>query len=144
MVPLHQALIEMGWPQPRSPIQCDNSTAIGVANETIIPQKKTNGHAFPLVTMQRCSRPIQILLGTWPRQSWRLQHQEPPFNLPPLPMEDPTYCPILPSAHCKLVFFLPLLSMLTARVCRYTGITPVSTVPVNIICLRSVLCTSQD
>jgi hypothetical protein len=39
MVPLRQSLIEMGWPQPRSPIQCDNSTAIGVANQTIIPRK---------------------------------------------------------------------------------------------------------
>ena len=39
MVPLRQSLIEMGWTQPRSPIQCDNSTAIGVANETITPLK---------------------------------------------------------------------------------------------------------
>ena len=28
MVPLRQSLIEMGWPQPRSPIQCYNSSAI--------------------------------------------------------------------------------------------------------------------
>ena len=39
MLPLHQNLIEMGWPQLKTPIQCNNSTAIGVANETIIPQK---------------------------------------------------------------------------------------------------------
>ena len=39
MVPLRQSLIEMGWPQLRSPIQCDNSTVIGFANETIIPHK---------------------------------------------------------------------------------------------------------
>ena len=39
MFPLRQSLIEMGWPQPQSPIQYDNSTAIGVANETIIPRK---------------------------------------------------------------------------------------------------------
>ena len=41
MVPIHQSLIEMGWPQPRSPIQCDNSTEIGVANKTIINHKKS-------------------------------------------------------------------------------------------------------
>ena len=41
MVPLRQSLVEMGWPQPRSPIKCDNSTAIGVSNETIIPRKKS-------------------------------------------------------------------------------------------------------
>ena len=31
MIPLRQALIEMGWPQPATPVQCDNSTAVGVA-----------------------------------------------------------------------------------------------------------------
>ena len=42
MVPLRQSLTEMGWTQPKSPIQCDNSTAVGVANETIIPRKTTS------------------------------------------------------------------------------------------------------
>jgi hypothetical protein len=27
----------MGWPQPKSPIQTDNSTASGVVNNTIVP-----------------------------------------------------------------------------------------------------------
>ena len=39
MAPMRQALIEMGWPQGRSPIQIDNSTAEGVANNTIVPRK---------------------------------------------------------------------------------------------------------
>ena len=39
MAPLRQSLIEMVWPHPQSPIQCKNSTAIGVANKTIIPRK---------------------------------------------------------------------------------------------------------
>ena len=39
VVPLRQSLIEMGWPQPKSPIQCYNSMAVGVSNETIIPRK---------------------------------------------------------------------------------------------------------
>eukprot|EP00804_Cyclotella_cryptica_P027779 CCRYP_009192-RA/>CCRYP_009192-RA protein AED:0.44 eAED:0.44 QI:0/-1/0/1/-1/1/1/0/140 len=50
MVPLHlkgkeaktetkQSLLEMGWPQPQSPIQTDNTTALGVANKTIIAKK---------------------------------------------------------------------------------------------------------
>jgi hypothetical protein len=39
MVPLRQALIEMGWPQGKSPIQTDNSTADGVVNNTIVPKK---------------------------------------------------------------------------------------------------------
>jgi len=34
-VPLQQALIDMGHPQPPTPIQTDNDTATGLANETI-------------------------------------------------------------------------------------------------------------
>jgi hypothetical protein len=39
MPPLHQTLIGMGMPQPRTPIQTDNLTAIGTINLTIVPQK---------------------------------------------------------------------------------------------------------
>ncbi len=37
MIPHRQTLIDMGWPQPKSPIQIDNSTAAGVTNKTIVP-----------------------------------------------------------------------------------------------------------
>ena len=39
MVPLRNILIKVGWLQPKSPIQCDNSTSVGVANNTIIQRK---------------------------------------------------------------------------------------------------------
>lgn len=39
MVPLRNALEEMGWKQPRSPIQVDNSTAEGYVNNTIIAKR---------------------------------------------------------------------------------------------------------
>ena len=39
MISLNQTLIEMGWPQPKSSIQTDNTTAEGVVNATIIPNK---------------------------------------------------------------------------------------------------------
>jgi hypothetical protein len=39
MIPHHQTLIEMGWPEPKSPIQTDNSTAAGVTNKTIVPRR---------------------------------------------------------------------------------------------------------
>ena len=39
MVPLCQTLIEMGWPQPKTPVQVDNSTAVGVTNQTIVPKR---------------------------------------------------------------------------------------------------------
>jgi len=39
MIPLRNALDEMGWPQPKSPIQTDNSTAAGFVNDTIIQRR---------------------------------------------------------------------------------------------------------
>ena len=35
MIPLRNTLIEMGWPQPQTPIQTDNSTAVGFTNKKI-------------------------------------------------------------------------------------------------------------
>ncbi len=37
MIPHRQTLINMGWPQPKSSIQTNNSTAAGVTNKTIVP-----------------------------------------------------------------------------------------------------------
>ena len=34
-VPIRTTLIEMNWPQPPTPIQVGNSTAVGIANQTI-------------------------------------------------------------------------------------------------------------
>jgi hypothetical protein len=39
MIPHRQTLIDMGWPQPKSPIQNDNSTAADVTNKTIVPRR---------------------------------------------------------------------------------------------------------
>ena len=39
MVPLRNALEEMGWKQPKSPIQTDNSTATRFINDTIIQRR---------------------------------------------------------------------------------------------------------
>jgi hypothetical protein len=39
MISHRQTLIAMGWPQPKSPIQTDNSTAAGVTNKTIVPRR---------------------------------------------------------------------------------------------------------
>ena len=44
--PLLQTLIDMGWPQPPSPIQTENSTAVGVVNKTISPQR--------IISMEMC------------------------------------------------------------------------------------------
>jgi hypothetical protein len=39
MIPHRQTLIAMGWPQHKSPIQMDNSRAVGVTNKTIVPHR---------------------------------------------------------------------------------------------------------
>ena len=39
MVLMRPTLIEMGWPQPPTPIQTDNTTAEGVVNNTIVAKK---------------------------------------------------------------------------------------------------------
>jgi hypothetical protein len=39
MIPHRQILIAMGWPQAKTPIQTDNSTAVGVTNKTIVPRR---------------------------------------------------------------------------------------------------------
>ena len=36
MIPLRNTLMEMGWPQPPSPVQCDNSTSTGVTNKNML------------------------------------------------------------------------------------------------------------
>ena len=59
MPPLRQELIKMLWSQPKTPIQCDNSTAVGVTNETIIPRKtKSMEMKFHWI---RCREPQQQL-----------------------------------------------------------------------------------
>jgi hypothetical protein len=61
-----QTLITMGWPQPKTPIQTDNSTAVGVTNKTIVLLPGQNdGYAFLVASMPRIPRPISILLGCW-------------------------------------------------------------------------------
>ena len=39
VIPLRHLLLEMGHPQPPTPIQTDNSTALGVVNNTIQPKR---------------------------------------------------------------------------------------------------------
>jgi hypothetical protein len=39
ILPLRQTLIEMGWPQPPTPVQTDNTTTVGVVNKTLVSNK---------------------------------------------------------------------------------------------------------
>ena len=42
MVPVRHTLTKMGWHQPPSPIQCDNSTAVGMENSSLVPPASLN------------------------------------------------------------------------------------------------------
>ena len=54
-----KTLKEMGHPQPRTPMQTDNSAAHSVATNNIQPRRdESNGYAFSFVEMSRCSRPV--------------------------------------------------------------------------------------
>jgi hypothetical protein len=69
MVPLCQTLIEMGWPQPSTPIQMDNSTAVGVTNLTIVPQKKqVHGSLLMVAPMPRISATLKRVPAMWRSQ----------------------------------------------------------------------------
>ena len=50
MVPLQNILMKMGWPQPPLPVQCDNSTAIGVTNKPWICAYGGSAAATPKTT----------------------------------------------------------------------------------------------
>ena len=39
MVPVRHTLTKIGWHQPPSPIQCDNSTAVRMTDSTLVPRK---------------------------------------------------------------------------------------------------------
>ena len=63
---IRTTLEEMGHVQPPTPIVTDNSTAAGIANDTIYNQTKTkqsNRHALLLDSRPRAPRPIQHLLA---------------------------------------------------------------------------------
>ena len=145
MVPLRQSLIEMGWPHPISPIQCDNSTVIGVTNETIIPRKtKSMDMQFHWLRCRDAQGQFRYFWAPGPDNigDYSTKKHPPIYHLSQRNIRQiALYCPRL--IVFKFSFFF-LLTMFTARVCRYTGIPPVATAPVNIICSRSVLHTGQD
>ena len=64
MLPVQQTLTEMVKNQPTSPIQCDNSTAVGMTNATLLPRKyKILGLAPQLASMQGILKLIPLIFG---------------------------------------------------------------------------------
>ena len=61
MIPHHcQTFIEMGWPQPKLPIQTDNSTAARFTNKTIVEwQSKMMDMCFQWIRCQESQEQFQ-------------------------------------------------------------------------------------
>ncbi len=84
MVPLRQTLIQMGWPQPQTPIQTDNSSAVGITNLTIVPQK-TKSMDLRLVRWLRCRESQQQFCYYWDKGShnwadYHTKHHPPIYH----------------------------------------------------------------
>ena len=80
MIPLRQTLIDMAWHQTKSPIQADNSTAVGVTNCKVVAKKIKLMDM--VAAMPQVPGSIQILLGVRVQQQSRLPHQTSPGHLP--------------------------------------------------------------
>ena len=64
MIPHRQTLIDMGWPQPKSPIQTDNSTASGGCEQHYRPSsEQDDGYALLVAPLPCFSGSVLLLLG---------------------------------------------------------------------------------
>jgi len=61
-VPVRHVLEFLGHKQPPTPMQTDNTMALGVVNQNVMKKIKINGHEVPLATMQDQSGTIPTLL----------------------------------------------------------------------------------
>jgi hypothetical protein len=68
-------LIEMGHPQPQTPIQTDNTMAEGMSN-------KNTGYVISLAPRPGVPRPIQNILATREDKSGGLFYKTPPSQSP--------------------------------------------------------------
>jgi hypothetical protein len=83
MVTLCQTLIQMGWPQPCTPIQMDSSTAVGVTNLTIVPQKTKS--MYLRLWWLRCQESQQQFYYYWDKGShnwadYHTKHHPPIYH----------------------------------------------------------------
>ena len=63
-VPARHVLEFMGHKQPPTPMQTDNTTALGVVNKNVMKKIKVDGHEIPLAKVPHQSDAIQTLLGS--------------------------------------------------------------------------------
>ena len=102
MVQLCQTLIEMGWTHPKSTIQCDNSTAVVVANDTFI-QRKTKTINIQYHWLRCCESQGQFQLFWAPCANNLVEYStkiHPPyFSMKPIDL--PIQGNNTHSVHCK-------------------------------------------
>ena len=72
--PLHTTLEELSYPQPPTPTHIDNSTTVGLANDTVTQ--------FLLVMQPHQPKAIPCVLGSCSSQPHRLLHKTP-HTIPP-------------------------------------------------------------
>jgi hypothetical protein len=74
-IPARHTLEYLGHKQPPTPMQTDNTTALGVVNNNIMKKIKVDGHEIPLAPMQNKPTLILPLLGCRQIKQWQLRHQ---------------------------------------------------------------------
>ncbi len=111
MVPLCQTLIKMGRLQPRTPIQMDKSTAVGVTNLTIVPQKTSpwisayGGSTAKNLNNSSATTGIRaVTIGQTTTPSTTHQSTTKPTD-PSMPVQQPNYLELLPLSGPVAFFF---------------------------------------
>jgi hypothetical protein len=72
----------MGHPQPKTPVHCDNTTAVGIANNTIKRQRAINGNEIFLDWGYNYPTNVQPQVAPRPGKPSRLPEQTPHWLAP--------------------------------------------------------------
>ena len=99
-VPARHTLEFMGHPLPTTPMQMDNTTALGVVNNNVLKKLKSMDMKYHWLCDRIFSRTIPTLLGPWQREQWQLRDQ--------------THAPIHHQATCP-AFLTPLTVVQTLQ-----------------------------
>ena len=77
MVAMRQTLQKMKWPQPKPPLQTDNSAGVGVVNNTSVPRKlKTIDLRLQSLICREAQGQFRYYWAKWKPELGRLQHQK--------------------------------------------------------------------
>ena len=83
LLPLRQTLIEMGWPQPPTPVQTDNTTAVGVVNKTLVSNNlKSMDLRFHWLRCQEAQEQLRFYCDKGPNNwgNYSTKHHPPIYH----------------------------------------------------------------